>query len=257
MARTVRAAILLSAMTGEDSRDTATILSRVGAKKDYTEFLSRGDLRGVRLGAARNQFGSHERVSKVMEDALQALRELGAEVIDVELPNAGKYDDSEFEVLLYEFKAGLNACRGARHACRPAHARRADRLDGRTRPGAQYFGQEIFERAEKKGPLTDKEYKRALASNLLLSRDKGIDQALAARALDALIASTGGPSWTTDLLNGDHYSGGFSTAAAVAGYPHITVPAGDIHGLPVGISFFSTAWRMPMSTSDRSPTLPQ
>ena len=110
----------------------------------------------------------------------------------------------------------------------------------------RFFGQEIFERAQKKGPLTDKEYKKALASNQLLSREKGIDQVLRERKLDALIASTGGPSWPIDLLNGDHYSGGFSTAAAVAGYPHITVPAGEIFGLPVGISFFSTAWSEPV-----------
>jgi amidase len=249
MARTVRdAAILLSVMSGEDARDTPTILSRGRAKADYTQFLSTGDLRGVRLGAARNQFGSHEGVGKVMSQALDALRALGAEVLDVELPNAGKYDDSEFEVLLYEFKDGLNRYLAQRGV--GAGARTLQELiawnEAHRDQELRFFGQEIFERAEKKGPLTDKEYKKALASNQQLSRERGIDQVLRERKLDALIASTGGPSWPTDLLNGDHYSGGFSTAAAVAGYPHITVPAGDIFGLPVGISFFSTAWSEPV-----------
>lgn len=249
MARTVRdVALLLAAITGEDDRDTPTILSRGRAKADYTQFLSAGDLRGVRLGAARNQFGSHERVLKAMEEALAALRGLGAEVVDVELPNTGKYDDSEFEVLLWEFKDGLNAYLAARGM--PAGTRTLGELiawneSNRDRE-LQYFGQEIFERAQKKGPLTDKEYKKALASNQLLSREKGIDEVLKKRKLDALIASTGGPSWPTDLVNGDHYTGGFSTASAVAGYPHITVPAGYVYGLPVGISFFSTAWSEPL-----------
>ena len=249
MARTVRdAAILLSALTGEDSRDTPTILSRGRAKADYNEFLSSGDLRGLRLGAARNQFGGHERVHKVMESALQALRELGAEVIDVELPNAGKYDDTEYEVLLYEFKHYLNAYLAGRGM--PAGRRTLAELIAWNQANRdrelRYFGQEIFEAAEKKGPLTDKEYRKALTNNHLLSRDRGIDEVLKRRQLDALIASTGGPSWTTDLLNGDHYSGGFSTAPAVAGYPHVTVPAGQVGGLPVGVSFFSTAWTEPL-----------
>jgi amidase len=249
MARTVRdAAALLSALAGEDSRDTPTILSRGRAKADYTQFLSTGDLRGMRLGAARNQFGSHERVLEVMEEGLAALRELGATVVDVELPNAGKYDDSEFEVLLYEFKDGLNAYLAARGM--PAGTRTLAELIAWNRANSerelQFFGQEIFERAEKKGPLTEKEYRKALANGLLLSREKGIDEALRKGKLDALIASTGGPSWPTDLINGDHYSGGFSTAAAVAGYPHVTVPAGSVYGLPVGISFFSTAWSEPL-----------
>jgi amidase len=183
-----------------------------------------------------------------MDEALAALRELGAEVVDVELPNTGKYDDSEFEVLLWEFKDGLNRYLAARGV--PAGARTLQELiawnEANRERELQYFGQEIFERAQKKGPLTDKEYKKALTSNLLLSRDKGIDEALKKHRLDALIASTGGPSWPTDLVNGDHYTGGFSTAAAVAGYPHLTVPAGYVFGLPVGISFFSTAWSEPL-----------
>ncbi len=249
MARTVRdAAVLLSALAGEDPRDTPTILSRGRAKADYTQFLSSGDLRGMRLGAARNQFGSHERVLQVMEQALAALRDLGAEVVDIELPNAGKYDDAEFEVLLYEFKDGLNAYLAARGV--PAGARTLHELiawnEAHRDRELQFFAQEIFERAQKKGPLTDKEYKKALANCQLLSRERGIDEALEKRKLDALVASTGGPSWPTDLVNGDHYSGGFSTAAAVAGYPHITVPAGSVYGLPVGISFFSTAWSEPL-----------
>jgi amidase len=249
MARTVRdAAVLLSALAGEDPSDTPTILSRGRSKADYSEFVSSGDLRGVRLGAARNQFGSHERVLKAMDEGIAALRGLGAEVIDMELPNAGKYDDSEFEVLLWEFKDGLNrylAARGMPAGTRTLEELIAWNVANRERE-LQYFGQEIFERAQKKTALTDKEYKKALASNQLLSREKGIDEALRKNKLDALIASTGGPSWPTDLVCGDHYTGGFSTASAVAGYPHVTVPAGSIFGLPVGISFFSTAWSEPM-----------
>jgi amidase len=169
-------------------------------------------------------------------------------VIDpVQDPTRGKYDDSELEVLLYEFKADLNAYLatlgpGAAVRSLSAIIKFNDANRDRVMP---YFGQDLMIKAEEKGPLTDPVYLRALAKNRRQSRAEGIDAMIAKHRLDAVIAPTGGTPWVTDLINGDHFSGGFSTAAAVAGYPHLTVPAGYIFGLPAGISFFGPAWSEP------------
>ena len=249
MARTVRdAAILLSAMAGIDPRDEATAASRGKSVTDYTQFLDKDGLRGMRLGIARKHFGFNERVDKLMTDLLAEMKRLGAVLVDpADIPTTGKFDDSEFEVLLYEFKADLNKYLAGLGPQAPVRSLKDvitfnEKNSAREMP---YFGQDIMTKAEAKGPLTSKPYLAALQKNHLLTRAQGIDAVLKKNRLDALVAPTGGPAWPTDWINGDHFTGGYSSASAVAGYPHITVPAGYVFGLPVGISFFGGAYSEP------------
>ena len=249
MARTVTdACLLLNALTGIDPRDRATQGSRGKSHADYTRFLDSQGLRGARLGVARKFFGFSDRVDKLMSDAIDALKQAGAIIIDpADLPSHGKYDDSEFEVLLYEFKADLNKYLAARGAGVPRSLKEIIDFNERHREREMpYFGQEIMVKAQAKGPLTSKAYLAALAKNHRLSRTEGIDAVMTKHRLDAIIAPTGGPAWTTDLINGDHFSGSSSTPAAVAGYPNISVPSGYVYGLPVGISFFGSAYSEPV-----------
>ncbi|HEY0099219.1 MAG TPA: amidase [Pyrinomonadaceae bacterium] len=249
MTRTVAdAAALLNTLAGIDPRDRATQTSRGKSHADYTRFLDPAGLRGARIGVARKFFGFNDKVDKLMADAIDALKRAGATIVDpTDLPSHGKYDDSEFEVLLYEFKADLNKYLAERGGGAPRSLKELIDFNERNREREMpYFGQEIFLKAQAKGALTSKAYLAALAKNHRLSRAGGIDAALTKHRLDALIAPTGGPPWTTDLINGDHFSGGSSTPAAVAGYPNISVPAGYVFGLPVGISFFGTAYSEPV-----------
>lgn len=249
MTRTVAdACILLGALVGVDARDRATQGGRGRSHADYTRFLDPAGLRGARIGVARKFFGFSDRVDKLMSDAIDALKRAGAIVVDpADLPSHGKYDDSEFEVLLYEFKADLNKYLAERGTGAPRSLKEIIEFNERNRAREMpYFGQEIMLRAQAKGALTSKPYLAALAKNHRLSRAEGIDAAMSKHRLDAIIAPTGGPPWTTDLVNGDHFSGGSSTPAAVAGYPNINVPAGYVYGLPVGISFFGRAYSEPV-----------
>jgi amidase len=246
MARTVTdAAILLSALTGEDARDPMTKESRGKAATDYTKFLDRDGLRGMRIGVARKHFGFSDRVDKLMDANIAVMRKLGAVLIDpADIPTTGKFDDSEFEVLLYEFKADLNTyLRGLGPSAKVHTLQDVIAFNEISRDvELPYFGQDIMIKAQAKGPLTSKGYLAALKKNHLLSRTQGIDFTMRKHRLDALIAPTGGPPWPTDWLNGDHFTGGYSTTSAVAGYPHVTVPAGYVFGMPVGISFFGGAY---------------
>ncbi|MFN2398671.1 MAG: amidase [Gemmatimonadaceae bacterium] len=250
MTRTVSdAAALLGVIAGFDPADSATSASR-GRTEDYTRFLDAAGLKGARLGIARNFFGFNDRVDGIMSEAIAAMKNAGAVIVDpANFPTRGQFDDSEFEVLLFEFKHDLNAYLSKLGTATSALPRSlADLIEFNDRNAPRempYFGQEIFLRAQKKGPLTSSAYKKALARNHLLSRARGIDALVAKHKLDAIVAPTGGPAWTTDVVNGDHFSGGSSTAAAVAGYPAITVPAGFVYGLPVGITFFGKAWTEP------------
>jgi amidase len=249
MARTVTdAAILLGALAGLDPRDSSTAIGRVKLLPDYTKFLDAAGLRGARIGVARKFFGYSDHVDRLINRAIEMMKQAGAIIIDpADIVTAGKFDDTELEVLLYEFKADLNKYLAGLGAKAPVHSLKEvidfnERNREREMP---YFGQELFIRAEAKGPLTSKEYRDALSKNLRLSRAEGIDAVMMKHRLDALVAPTGGPPWTTDLINGDHFSGASSTPAAVAGYPNINVPAGYVYGLPVGISFFGRAWSEP------------
>jgi amidase len=249
MARTVSdAAILLSALTGTDPRDEATNARRGQPVTDYTKFLDKDGLRGMRLGVARKHFGFNERVDKLMSDLLGEMKRLGAVLVDpADIPTTGKFDDSEFEVLLYEFKADLNAYLAGLGPQAPVRSLKdiiAFNEKNRDRE-MPYFGQDIMIKAEAKGPLTSKPYLAALRKNHLLTQTQGIDFVIKKNKLDALVAPTGGPPWPTDWINGDHFTGGYSSASAIAGYPHITVPAGYVFGLPVGISFFGGAFSEP------------
>jgi amidase len=243
MTRTVAdAAIVLTAIQGVDPADSATRASRLA---DFTTALSKDGLRGMRLGIARKHFGFSERVDNLMNDAIAEIKRLGAVIVDpADIPTSGKFDDSEFEVLLYEFKADLNAYLAKLGPQAPVRSLKdviAFNEQNRARE-MPYFGQDIMEKAQEKGPLTSKPYLAALRKNHLLTRSQGIDFIMKKHRLDALIAPTGGPPWPTDWINGDHFTGGYSSASAVAGYPHITVPAGYVFGMPVGISFFGGAY---------------
>jgi amidase len=249
MARSVAdAAILLSTLTGIDARDQATSSSRGKSEADYTRFLDKASLRGARLGVARKYFGFNDGVDKQMNSLIEEMKKMGAVVVDpAEIPTSGKFDDSELEVLLYEFKADLNTYLAALGPKAPVRSlKQVIEFNEKNRDREMpYFGQELLVRAEAKGPLTSKAYIAALQKNHKLSRAQGIDFVLQRHKLDALIAPTGGPPWPTDWLNGDHFTGGYSTASAVAGYPHITVPAGYVFGLPFGISFIGGAYSEP------------
>ena len=249
MCRTVAdAATLLGVLTGIDSRDDATKTSVGKSFDDYTKFLDLNALRGARIGVQRKSFGFNDAVDKLLNDCIDIIKKRGATIVDpADIPTQGKFDDSELEVLLYEFKADLNSYLASLGPRAPVKSLKEiidfnEQYRDREMP---YFGQDLFVKAQAKGPLTDKAYRDALTKNRRMSRKDGIDAVMDKNKLDALIAPTGGPAWTTDWANGDHFTGGYSTASAVAGYPHITVPAGYVFGLPVGISFFGRAWSEP------------
>ena len=249
MARTVAdAAALLSVLAGADARDGVT-KEAASRATDYSKFLDRDGLKGKRIGVVRGQFGGkNDLASAVVEKALDVLKARGATLIDLpELPNASKYGQSEYDVLLYEFKADMAAYLAEFAPNLPIKSladiitfneKNRDRV-------MPYFAQEHMARAAAKCGLDSKEYLDALANNLKFSREEGIDKALQDSQLDALVAPSGSPAWLTDFIRGDNSGGGFSSPAAVAGYPHITVPAGFVSGLPVGISFVGTAWSEP------------
>jgi amidase len=244
------AALLLGAMTGIDPRDSAAQASAGKSYSDYTQFLDRKALVGKRIGVARNFFGYHPEVDKIIEGCLQALKALGAELIDpVNLDVVDKVGETEIEVLLYEFKADLNAYLAGLGP--EARIRSLEDLiafnEGNRERVMPYFGQERLIKAQEKGPLTEDAYLKALETNHRLSRTEGIDAVMQKHSLDAITAPSGGPAHLTDYIYGDYgQEGATSTLPAVAGYPHITVPAGFVDGLPVGLSFFGTAFSEPV-----------
>lgn len=250
MARAVwDAAILLGALAGPDPDDPATAASADKAVKDYTKFLDPHGLKGARLGVVRKLFGFNDAVDKVMDEAIAEMKRQGAEIMDpVEFETLDKFGKSEGLVLEYEFKADINAYLAGLGPGAPVHTL-ADLIEFNEKhrdTEMPYFGQEHFVQSQEKGSLNTKEYLDALENNHRLSRTEGIDAVMDKFHLDALVGPTAPPAWPTDLVNGDCLSGGSSSPAAVAGYPHITVPAGFVFGLPVGISFFGRAWSEPV-----------
>jgi amidase len=247
IARTVAdVALLLSVIAGPDPQDPATMVNEAAVSTDFTAFLTEDALRGARIGVARDMMGTHEGVDKVIEDAINALRDLGAEIID---PAIGAwtpfFGEAEVELCLYGFKHGINRYL-ASHPKSPMKSL-ADVIafnKANTEKVMPYFPQDLFERAQAKGDLQEESYLKAKEECRRMSRADGIDKVLTAHALDALIAPTDGtPPWAIDLLVGDHIIGGCSAPPAMAGYPHVTVPAGFCHGLPVALSFFGKAWQ--------------
>ncbi len=249
MARTVRdAALLLGVLAGPDREDAATLRRPAGWAADFSQPLAPGGLQGARLGVVRGPFGFHPRMQVLLTALVAELRAAGAELVDpVEFPAAAQLEQAEEEVLLYEFKDGLNrylAGLGRTSAVKSLadviafNRRQADRE-------MAYFGQELLERAQAQGPLTEPAYAAARATCLRLARTEGIDAVMAVHRLDALVAITNGPAWPSDPVNGDPFTGSSATLAAVAGYPSVTVPATAVAGLPVGLSFFGRAWSEP------------
>ncbi|HEV8264713.1 MAG TPA: amidase [Gemmatimonadales bacterium] len=226
--------------------DAAILLGVLeGGTKDYTASLDAGGLRGARIGVARKKvFGYSPEADALVEAAIDTLRRQGAVVVDpADIPHIGEYDDSEFTVLLYEFKTDLNAYLAA---WAPGAGIRtlADLIafnDANKDRELPYFGQEILLQAQEKGPLTDQVYRDALEKDRRLSQTEGLDAVFGQHTLDAIVAPTGSPPWPTDLINGDHFLGASSTPAAVAGYPSVSVPVGYAFGLPVGMSFIGRA----------------
>ena len=249
MARTVAdAAILLGAMTGVDVADSATKLSRKRGLSNYAKFLDYDGLQGARIGVARNMAGKNPRILKIFEHCIEVLKQLGAVIVDpADVPNFDKFGSTELEVLHYEFRAGLNKYLKSLDNHIPIRSMEdVIKFNEESRDRVMpYFGQEHLITAQEKGPLSEKKYKDALAKNLRLTRKDGIDAVLRKHKLNALIVPSGGPAWTIDLANGDAINWDLESTspAAVAGYPHITVPAGFVFGLPVGISFFAKAWQ--------------
>jgi amidase len=235
MARTVRDAAILLGAIAEGPR----------AQPDYTRFLDPRGLRDARIGVARKFFGITADVDRVMDECIAEMKRQGAVIADpADLPSHGKYGDDELTVLQYEFKTDLNAYLSARGSDLTLEKLIAFNERHRTEE-MPYFEQELFIESDKRGPLTDPAYRKALESAQRQARAEGIDAAISKFKLDAIVAPTAGPAWVIDWVNGDHDMGGCSTPAAVAGYPHITVPAGLVRGLPVGISFFGPAWSEP------------
>src|SRR6202161_2694076 len=249
MCRTLRdAAILLGALTGVDPDDEATAASAGKSQTDYAQYCDPSGLKGARIDVARKYFGFNDAVDALMDQALTVMKTQGATLVDpADIPTFGKFDESALLVFMYELKADLNAYLARLGPGAPVHTLQ-DIIEFNERNRHKempYFGQDLFLKAQAKGPLTDKEYLDALAKNHQLARTEGIDALMDKHQLQAIVAPTGGPTWLTDLVNGDHSAGGSSNAAAVAGYPTINVTAGFISGLPVGISFFGRAWSEP------------
>ena len=249
MARTVTdAAIVLGTLTGTDPRDAVTQESEGQAQTDYTSFLQKEGLKGARIGLSRSHMGFHEEVDALMDAAVKVMEQQGATAVDVdELIADGSVGEAEYEVLLYEFKDDLNKYLATLGPDAPAKTL-SDLIAFNQEHADEempYFQQEIMRKAEAKGGLDSPEYQEALAKIQRLSRDEGIDKALQEQQLDAIIAPTGGPAWPIDLVTGDHFIGGSSSPAAMAGYPNVTVPMGFVQGLPVGISFFASAYSEP------------
>lgn len=245
MCRTVAdAAALLTVMVGTDPNDPITSAA-VTAKKDYTQFLQKDGLRGMKIGVARQYWGRNDKVDKLVEPYLQVLKDGGATLVDVEFPMLQKFGDAEFDVLLYEFKEGLNKYLASRGG---PHRTLADLIDFNNKNADKempYFGQEIFIKAQAKADLNDRAYRLALLQTKVMTQEQGIDGAVEKYGVQAFVAPSGGVAWYTDLVNGDCGVFESSSLAAVAGYPNITVPGGYVQGLPVGVSFFGPAFSEP------------
>jgi amidase len=248
MGRTVEdVAAALGPLTGIDSSDSKTIVSRGKNYTDYTQFLKPDGLKGKRIGLSKKSLGFSDKVDTLMNKAIAYLKANGAEVIDIEFPKSVNYEDASYQVLLYEFKDGLNRYLSSSGIDSPVkNLKELIEYNKSDSVELKYFDQGILIQAEQKGDLNSKEYKQALATMLKATRDDGIDKMMHSFRLDAIMAPTGSPAWKTDRLLGDHFVGGSSSLAAISGYPAITIPMGFIDDLPVGITFYGKAWSEPV-----------
>lgn len=246
MGRTVRdVAICLGALTGTDAADSKTPASEGNIQKDYTIYLKTDGLKGKRIGLLKNTTGFHPKVDIVLNKAIEDLKKQGAEIIDIQFPLDPSVYNSSFQVMLYEFKDGLNTYFKSLEHVPVKSLKELIEFNKKDSIEMKYFSQSLLEQAESKGDLQSAEYKKALADMLKATRENGIDKLLKEHKLDALMAPTGGPAWKIDMINGDLFLGSSSSYAAISGYPDISVPMGFIDELPVGISFFGKAWSEP------------
>ncbi len=248
MGRTVEdVALCLGALVGVDPADAKTTAAQGNQHEDYAKFLKADGLKGKRIGLLKNLMGYHYRVDALMEQAAAFMKSQGAEVVEVEGPKEGPIESDSFQVMLYEFKDGLNKyLAGLADAAPVRDVAGLIEFNKKDPVELRWFDQKILEQAQEKGGLEAAEYKKALAAMLQASRDEGIDKLMNEHKLDCLMAPTGTPAWKTDLVDGDHFTGSSSSLAAIAGYPSITVPMGFIEALPVGVSFFGRAWSEPL-----------
>ncbi len=248
MGRTVEdVAIALGTLTGLDTADSKTTASQGKYPADYTSFLKPDGIRGKRIGLLKRSMGFSDKVDTLMYRAVSWLKDNGAEVISIEFPGKANYEDASFNVLLYEFKDGLNKyLSGLADDCPVKNLKDLIEFNKSDTVELKYFDQKILEMAEEKGNLQSEEYLKALALMLKATREDGIDRVMNENKLDAIIAPTGSPAWKTDLILGDHFVGGSSSLAAISGYPAITLPMGFVEELPVGITFFGRAWSEPL-----------
>ena len=249
LARSVRdAALLLGIMSGKDPRDPASMAIGAHFESDYTQFLNDDGLRGARLGIARKFFGGNAPMNRFLDNAIALLQRAGAIIVDpADLPDQGGWAAPEEEVLLYEFKADLNSylARLPPHFAVRSLAQLIRFNESHAASELRLFDQELLRQADAKGDLQETAYRDARAASLRATRD-GIDAVLTQHRLNAIVTLTSGPAWLIDPITGDGDTGGCSSPAAVAGYPHITVPAGQYRGLPIGLSFFGTAFSEPV-----------
>ena len=244
MGRTVEdVAICLGSLTGIDQADSKTLASAGMFISDYSKSLRRDGLKGKRIGVVKGSSTFSDRVDTLMKQAIEFMKGEGAEVIEVEAPESSEYEEASFEVMLYEFKDGLNRYfEGLEGDSLVKNLKDLIAFNKSDSVELRYFDQKILEMADKKGDLSSPEYKKSLDKMLKATRENGIDKMMDSVQLDALIAPTGSPAWKTDLILGDHFVGGSSSLAAISGYPAITVPMGFIENLPVGLTFFGRAW---------------
>jgi len=249
MARSIYdATILLSLITGVDPDDPSTVRHGNEIPEDYTNFLVKNDLKDTRIGVARNFFGKNDWVDRIIEKSLEKMKTLGVDIIDpIEFSTLDELDEPELTVLLFDFKHDLN-----QYLIKYGPINTISNLDDLMKFNNEYqekvmpyFGQELFIMANEKDSIKSEEYKEALEKCQRFTREEGIDAALNEHQLDAIVAPSGGAAWLIDYINGDHFTGGSSSLAAVAGYPNITIPAGYVFGLPIGISFFGGAFQEP------------
>jgi len=249
MARTVRdAALVLGALTGLDASDPATTAGADRAEADYTQYLDADGLDGARIGVATQYSEGHEEVEALLAEALDVMRGAGATVVEIpEVQAWRRMGGPSGRLMRYEFKADLNAYLAGLGADAPVKT--LEEIIAFNEANADrelpYFQQEIMHQAQALGPLSDQDYLEALSEAMRLSRDEGIDAVMGEHELDAIVAPTGSPAWTTDLINGDRFHMGSSSPAAISGYPNITVPMGFFHELPVNISIWGRAWTEP------------
>lgn len=239
-------AVALGVLTGVDNSDSKTLESVGKSQTDYKKFLNKDGLYGKRIGLLKKSLGFSDKVDTLMTKAIADMRIKGAVVIEVEMPKAANYEDASFQVLLYEFKDGLNKyLNGLSDSVSVRSLTDLISFNKTDSVELAYFDQKLLEMAEKKGSVESEDYRKALSLILKATREEGIDKLMNDNKLDAIIAPTGSPAWKTDLLLGDHFVGGSSSLAAISGYPAITVPMGFIEDLPVGITFFGKAWSEP------------